>query len=443
MRAKTFHVLIRIWGVFGRGPAGTNAGAQGTDQPPDIKQTLYTEVRAPKATWAVRQRYLITKNKLHQARKEKLEALPGWKGAGLLKGAQQQQMNKWETHYRDLCNWLRDERNDKRDPMPRDWWGRSVHERVLAQWLERQLRFLRAALQKQRLQESCAQPVRLDTSAQTSTAKTVQVQGKLAKETAMSPVKIAKLMEYLRTHDLKRYLRTHDLERLASQPSAISIASLSGGDAHPAVAPDVGTQHGAAVVMKRPAASSKNEKDAQPRKRLCLEVQAPTSPSIAAARSSGSSIAQCSAEGGVNKAVAIESSSSGVAQSVAAKQLPSHAGRVLNTGSSDVAQLTATCQEPRSTMVFVRILEPIWEIEVADGKMMFDCVANKTKWQNQFKQLASGDLIIIVMKGRHKVSAVCEVASAATVKETNRDVLKSKLQESRHEALDAYLDGAE
>ena len=46
------------------------------------------------------------------------------------------------------------------------------------------------------------------------------------------------------------------------------------------------------------------------------------------------------------------------------------------------------------------------------------------------------------MKGRDKVSAVCEVASAATVKETNRDVLKSKLQESRHEALDAYLNGA-
>ena len=74
---------------------------------------------------------------------------------------------------------------------------------------------------------------------------------------------------------------------------------------------------------------------------------------------------------------------------------------------------------------------------------MFECVANTTRWQNQFKQIASGDLIIIVMKGRDKVSAVCGVASAATVKETNRDVLKSKLQESRHEALDAYLDDAE
>ena len=56
----------------------------------------------------------------------------------------------------------------------------------------------------------------------------------------------------------------------------------------------------------------------------------------------------------------VESSSSGVAQSAAAKQLPSHAGRVLNTGSSDVPQLPATCQEPRSTMVFMKILEPIW-----------------------------------------------------------------------------------
>ena len=47
------------------------------------------------------------------------------------------------------------------------------------------------------------------------------------------------------------------------------------------------------------------------------------------------------------------------------------------------------------------------------------------------------------MKGQDKISVVCEVASTATLKETNRDVLKSKLQESRHEALDAYLDGAE
>ena len=91
----------------------------------------------------------------------------------------------------------------------------------------------------------------------------------------------------------------------------------------------------------------------------------------------------------------------------------------------------------------MKILEPIWASDIADGKKMFECVANKTKWQNQFKHLSSGDLFIVVMKGRNKVIAVCEVASPAIVKETNRDVLKSKLQESRHAALDAYLDGAE
>ena len=121
------------------------------------------------------------------------------------------------------------------------------------------------------------------------------------------------------------------INRLKNESRANSSNS---GDAHPDVAPDVGTEHGAAAVMKQPAAFSKNEKDAQPRKRLCLETQAPTSPSIAAARSSGSSIAQSSAEGGVNKAVAIESTSSGGAQSAAAKQLPSHAGSVLNAGNN-------------------------------------------------------------------------------------------------------------
>ena len=94
-------------------------------------------------------------------------------------------------------------------------------------------------------------------------------------------------------------------------------------------------------------------------------------------------------------------------------------------------------------MVFMKVLEPIWATEVADGQKMFECVANKTMWHNQQDDVASGDLFIVVSTGRDKVTAVCEVASPAIVKETNREVLKSKLQESRHEALDAYLDGAE
>ena len=60
-----------------------------------------------------------------------------------------------------------------------------------------------------------------------------------------------------------------------------------------------------------------------------------------------------------NRVDEVESSSSGVGQSAAAKQPTSHAGRVLHTGSSDVAQLAATCQEPRSTVLLMKVLEPI------------------------------------------------------------------------------------
>ena len=127
-----------------------------------------------------------------------------------------------------------------------------------------------------------------------------------------------------------------------------------------------------------------------------------------------------------------ESPSSDLAQCASAKKRPRHTGRIPHTGSSDIEQLTDTRQELRPTMIFLKILEPIWAIEVADGQKMFECVANKGRWQNQFKQLASGDIIVICIKGQNKVSAVCEVASTATVKETNREVLKSKLQESRH-----------
>ena len=144
-----------------------------------------------------------------------------------------------------------------------------------------------------------------------------------------------------------------------------------------------------------------------------------------------------------NRGDEVENSGSGVAQSAAAKQLSSHAGGGFNTGSSDVAQLADAYQAPRQPMVFVKVLERIWANAVADGHKMFECVANKTKWYNQFKQLLPGDFIIVVMKGGNKVNAVCEIASPATVKETNRNVLKSKLQDPFHEALDAYPDGAE
>ena len=116
--------------------------------------------------------------------------------------------------------------------------------------------------------------------------------------------------------------------------------------------------------------------------------------------------------------------------------------RIQHAGSSDIEQLTDTRQEFRPSMIFMKIIESIWAIEVADGQKMFECVANKRRWQNQFKQLAPGDILIICIKGENKVCAVCEVASAARTKQTNREVLKSKLQECHHAALDAYLDKA-
>ena len=48
----------------------------------------------------------------------------------------------------------------------------------------------------------------------------------------------------------------------------------------------------------------------------------------------------------------------------------------LNTESSGVPQPAASCHEPRAPMVFMKILEPIWAAEVADGQKMFECVAN-------------------------------------------------------------------
>jgi hypothetical protein len=227
-----------------------------------------------------------------------------------------------------------------------------------------------------------------------------------------------------------------ELNRLKGDASRAS--STNSGDAHPAVASGVGAAPGAAgrcdsgvqqlaagehavaqsakasasgidsSGVKQTAAHSKNEDDAQPQKRLCLGAQG-------AVASSGS----------------------------AHPAAPSGTLDVVESFSSGGPHPAASWHGPRSPMVFLKILEPIWANEVADGQKMFECVANRRRWQNQFKQLCSGDLFIVVMKGRDKVAAVCEVASPAILKETNGDVLKSKLQESRHEALDAYLGGAE
>ena len=96
----------------------------------------------------------------------------------------------------------------------------------------------------------------------------------------------------------------------------------------------------------------------------------------------------------------------------------------------------------RAPKIFMKVLYPIWANAIADGYKRFECVATKKRWTNQFKQLRSGDFIILIRKGGLEVNAVCEVASAATIKETNREVLKGKLQGAFHDELDLYLRGA-
>ena len=72
----------------------------------------------------------------------------------------------------------------------------------------------------------------------------------------------------------------------------------------------------------------------------------------------------------------------------------------------------------------MKVLDPMWAEDVAAGQKMFECVANKMIWQNQFKEIDSGDLFIVVQKGTGKVAAVGEVASPAVVKATDREALK-------------------
>ena len=140
--------------------------------------------------------------------------------------------------------------------------------------------------------------------------------------------------------------------------------------------------------VKQPAARSKHENSSQ----------APSSPSIAASPSSGSSITQPAptsrvAEGGVNKPAAIESSNSGVAQSAAAKQCPSHARRVLNTENSGDKQPAASCQELRSTTMLLQLKRPhydaikdrrrLWEARpLVDGSSRRAVVGNSAVLQS-------------------------------------------------------------
>jgi len=69
---------------------------------------------------------------------------------------------------------------------------------------------------------------------------------------------------------------------------------------------------------------------------------------------------------------------------------PSDRLDVVESFSSGGPHPAGKCHGPRSPMVFMKILEPIWANEVADGQKMFECVANRTMWQlNSYARVIS------------------------------------------------------
>lgn len=92
--------------------------------------------------------------------------------------------------------------------------------------------------------------------------------------------------------------------------------------------------------------------------------------------------------------------------------------------------------------ILAKVIQEPWCDDVADGSKWFECVANKLRWHNQFKQLVSGDLFVILRPGL-SLTAVGRVSAAASPQEVNRGILYSKVGPERRKALDAYLGDAE
>ena len=86
----------------------------------------------------------------------------------------------------------------------------------------------------------------------------------------------------------------------------------------------------------------------------------------------------------------------------------------------------------------LKVVDSIWASDIAAGRKFFESVANR-RWNNLFKGLTAGDLLIIAEKGTLEVKAVGVIASAPCTKVAERDVLYCMLPPDRHSALDVYL----
>ena len=101
--------------------------------------------------WVEKQRQLELQGKLNPDRKDKLQKLPGWMWSQRVRGGQQGAERSWQQFSEALSRWPTHQLNPKHDAIPRNWWGRDPHERMLGDWFGKQLSRLRVALTRRRL----------------------------------------------------------------------------------------------------------------------------------------------------------------------------------------------------------------------------------------------------------------------------------------------------
>ena len=92
--------------------------------------------------------------------------------------------------------------------------------------------------------------------------------------------------------------------------------------------------------------------------------------------------------------------------------------------------------------VVLKVIASAWASDVAAGNKLFECVANRKRWQNQFKGLKKGDLFAVLCKGTLQVAAVCEIASPPQTKVQTREALYSLVLPEQRAAINSYLGDA-
>ena len=98
--------------------------------------------------------------------------------------------------------------------------------------------------------------------------------------------------------------------------------------------------------------------------------------------------------------------------------------------------------QPLEHNVFAMSSPSPWANDVANGDKFFEIVATEKRWNNRFKRLGTGSLLLIVEAGSTSVMAVGEVAHPAVTQMQNRAAMHSMVLTERRADLDAYLGAA-